>query len=237
MSRRKRIVRAKLKVARQEERKHLWKQHFDNLLRKPLKVRDEEITNLIINEQDIKLEQFTQEELASVLRKIKNRKSGGLDEIPPNVWKNGDSTIYCSDTATLHIIRTKYTDGQRDASSLSPRGVTLELPRTSKRKPLHPLRPKSTMRFYATTYNPKLIKIHGKNPNGFRMNRSTTSSILTIRRVLQGFMGKKLKQKYYSSTSSRHLTPDTERWSKYFMPTTSSKKPSQPYWCNIKTRK
>ena len=36
---------------------------------------------------DIKLGPFTQEELDSVLRKIKNRKAAGLDEIPPEVWK------------------------------------------------------------------------------------------------------------------------------------------------------
>ncbi len=35
----------------------------------------------------MKLEGFTQEELDSVLRKIKNRKAAGLDEIPPEVWK------------------------------------------------------------------------------------------------------------------------------------------------------
>ena len=34
---------------------------------------------------NIKLEQFTQEELDSVLRKIKNRKAVGLDEILPEV--------------------------------------------------------------------------------------------------------------------------------------------------------
>ena len=40
----------------------------------------------IINKQlDIKLGPFTQEEL--VLRKIKNRKAAGLNEIPPEVWK------------------------------------------------------------------------------------------------------------------------------------------------------
>ena len=36
---------------------------------------------------DIKLGPFTQEELDSVLQKIKNRKAAGLDEIPPEVWK------------------------------------------------------------------------------------------------------------------------------------------------------
>ena len=40
---------------------------------------------------------------------------------------------------------------------------------------------------------------------------------------------KNLRQQYYSSTSPRHLTQYTEgRWSKYFSPTASSKKPSQP---------
>ena len=36
---------------------------------------------------NIKIGLFTQEKLNSVLRKIKNRKAAGLDEIPPEVWK------------------------------------------------------------------------------------------------------------------------------------------------------
>ena len=45
---------------------------------------------IISNQLDIKLEQFIQEELDSVLRKIKNRKAARLDEIPPEVWKTGE---------------------------------------------------------------------------------------------------------------------------------------------------
>ena len=42
----------------------------------------------ICKQLDIKLGQFMQEELNSVLRKMKNmRKPAGLDEIPPDVWK------------------------------------------------------------------------------------------------------------------------------------------------------
>ena len=41
----------------------------------------------ISKQLDIKLGPFTKEELDSVLRKIKNRKAAGLDEIPPEVWK------------------------------------------------------------------------------------------------------------------------------------------------------
>ena len=85
MSRRKNTAKAKLKATSQEERIHLWKQHIENLLRKPLKVTHEPITKIISNQLDIKLGQFTQEKLNSVLRKIK--KAAGLDEISLEVWK------------------------------------------------------------------------------------------------------------------------------------------------------
>ena len=70
MSRRKSIARAEMKAASQEERIHLWKQHFEDLLGIPPKVTDEPTTKIISNQLDIKLEQFTQEEIDLVLRKI-----------------------------------------------------------------------------------------------------------------------------------------------------------------------
>ena len=48
---------------------------------------DEPIRKTFRNKLDIKLGQFTQEELDSVQRKIKNRKAAGLNEITPEVWK------------------------------------------------------------------------------------------------------------------------------------------------------
>ena len=86
-SRRKSTTKAKLKAANQQERIKLWKQHFENLLGNPSKVTHEPITRIISKQLDIKLGPFTQEELDSVLRKIKNRKAAGLDKIPPEVWK------------------------------------------------------------------------------------------------------------------------------------------------------
>ena len=87
MSRRKNTAKAKLKAANQQERIKLWKQHFENLLGNPPKITHEPITRIISKQLDIKLGPFTQGELDSVLRKIKNRKAAGLDEIPPEVWK------------------------------------------------------------------------------------------------------------------------------------------------------
>ena len=87
VSRRKNTAKAKLKAANQQERIKLWKQHFENLLGNPPKITHEPITRIISKQLDIKLGPFTQGELDSVLRKIKNRKAAGLDEIPPEVWK------------------------------------------------------------------------------------------------------------------------------------------------------
>ncbi len=78
VSRRKNTAKAKLKAANQEERIKLGN---------PPKITQEPITRIISKQLDIKLGPFTQEELDSVLRKIKNRKAAGLDEIPPDVWK------------------------------------------------------------------------------------------------------------------------------------------------------
>ena len=87
VSRRKSTAKAKLKAANQQERIKLWKQHFENLLANPPNVTQEPIIRIISEQLDIKLGPFTKEKLDSVLRKIKNRKAAGLDEIPPEVWK------------------------------------------------------------------------------------------------------------------------------------------------------
>ena len=53
----------------------------------PFGVMNEPITKIIINQLDVKLGQFTQEELDLILWKIKNRKAAGLEEIPQEVRK------------------------------------------------------------------------------------------------------------------------------------------------------
>ena len=87
VSRRKSTAKAKLKAANQQERIKFWKQLSENLLGNPPKVTHEPITRIISKQLEIKLGPFTQEELDSVLRKIKNRKAAGLDEVPPEIWK------------------------------------------------------------------------------------------------------------------------------------------------------
>ena len=105
--RRESTARAKLKAASSEERIHLWKQHLENLLGKPPKFTDEPIPKIISNQLDTKLGQFMQEELDSVLRKIKNRKAVWHDEIPQEVWKTKEMTTYSSNTIMPYITRTQ----------------------------------------------------------------------------------------------------------------------------------
>ena len=63
-SKRKNTSKTKLKAASQEERIHMWKEHFKNLLVKSLKVIDKPITK-ITNQLDIKIGKFTQGERRS----------------------------------------------------------------------------------------------------------------------------------------------------------------------------
>ena len=57
------------------------------MLRNSPEVTDKPITKIINSKLDIKLGQFTEEDLNIVLTKIKNRKAVDFDEIPPEVWK------------------------------------------------------------------------------------------------------------------------------------------------------
>ena len=63
----------------------------------------------------------------------------------------------------------------------------------------------------------KIDNILRKNQNGFRRNRSTTSQILTIHRILVGVRTKTYRGKYYLSTLPRPLIPFTEgKWNKFY---------------------
>ena len=195
MSRRKSTTKAKLKATSQQDQYTCGKQHFENLLGNPPEVIHEPITRIISKQLDIKLGLFTQEELDSVWRKVKNRKAAGLDEIPPEVWKTRKF-----DDILLRHCNAVYNPNPIDRWM---KGCILPIPK------------KSNLRFFffaenyqgikltsiaAKIYNvlqrnsiePKIDNILRKNQNGFQRNRSTTSQILTIRRILVGVHAKNL---------------------------------------------
>ena len=192
VSRRKSTVKAKLKAANQQERIKLWKQHLGNLLGKPPKVTHEPITRIISKQLDIKLGPFTQE-LDSVLRRIKNRKAAGLDEIPPEVWKTRQF-----DDILLRHCNAVYNQNTIDRWM---KGCILPFPKKGDPGLAKNYRGITLISIAAKIYNalirnriePKIDNILRKNQNGFRRNRSTTSQILTIRRILEGVQAKNLQ--------------------------------------------
>ena len=185
VSRRKNTAKAKLKAANQQERIKLWKQHFENLLGNPPKITHEPITRIISKQLDIKLD--------SVLRKIKNRKAAGLDEIPPEVWKTRQF-----DDILLRHCNAVYNQNPIDRWT---KGCILPFPKKGDLGLAKNYRGITLTSIAAKIYNallrnriePKIDNILRKNQNGFRRNRSTTSQILTIRRILEGVRAKNLQ--------------------------------------------
>ena len=193
VSRRKNTAEAKLKAANQQERIKLWKEHFENLLGNPPKITHEPITRIISKQLDIKLGLFTQEELDSLLRKIKNRKAAGLDEISPEIWK----TRQFEDILFRHC-NAVYNQNPIDRCM---NGCILPFPKKGDLRLAKNYRGITLISIAAKIYNalprnriePKIDNILRKKQIGLRRNRSTTSQILTIRRILEGVRAKNLQ--------------------------------------------
>ena len=198
VSRRKGTAKAKLKATSQQERIHLWKQHFENLLRNPPKVTHEPITRIISKQLDLKLGPFTQEEPNSVLRKIKNRKAARLDEIPPEVWNTRQF-----DDILLQHCNAIYNQNPIDRWM---KRCLLPFPKKKKKKKkgdlglaknywgitLTSIAAKIYNALQRNNIEPKIENILRKNQNGFQRNRST-SQILTFCRILEGVCAKNLE--------------------------------------------
>ena len=142
---------------------------------------------------DIKLGPFTQEELNSVLRKIKNRKAAGLDEIPPEVLKTRQF-----DDILLRHCNAVYNQNPIDRLMKGcilpfPKKGDLGLAKNYRGITLTPIAAKIYNAPLRNRIEPKIDNILRKNQNGFRRNRSTTSQILTIRRILEGVRVKNLQ--------------------------------------------
>ena len=184
VSRRKSTTKAKLKAANQQERIKLWKQYFENLLENTPIVTHEPITRIISKQLDIKIGPFTQEEKDSVLRKIKKRKAAGLDEIPTEVRK----------TRQFDHILLRHCNALCNQNPINKclKGCILLF---AKKGDLG-LAAQIFIALLRNRIEPKIDNILMKNQHGFRRNRSTTSQILTIRRILGGVWAKTYRRHY-----------------------------------------
>ena len=193
VSRRKSTAKAKLKAASQQERVKLWEQHFKNLLGSPSKITDEPITRIISKQLDIKLGHFTKEELDSVLKKIKNRKAAGLDEIPPEVWKTRQFDDLLLRQCNAVYSQNRIERWMKGCILPFPKKGDLGLAKNYRGITLTSIAAKIYNALLRNRIEPKIDNILRKNQNGFRRNRSTTSQILTIRRILEGVRSKNLQ--------------------------------------------
>ena len=145
------------------------------------------VTKIISKQLDIKLGPFTQEELYSVLRKI--RKVAGLDEIPPKVWKTKEF-----DDTLLRYCNAVYNQNPIDRWM---KGYILPFPKKGDFGLANNYFTSISAKIYnALLHNHIELKIENilrKNQNGFRKNRSTTSQIFIIRRILEGVRAKILE--------------------------------------------
>ena len=175
---------------------------------------------IISNQLDTKQGQFTEEELNLVLRKIKNRNAAGLDEIPPEVWK----------TRKLDDILLQYCNTIYNQNTIErwTQGCILPFPKNYQSITLTSIAGKIYNALLWNPIEPKIEKILRKNQNGFQRNRSTTSQILTIHRIL-GVHAKYLKATllFVDFTKAFDSIHRGKRV-KYLSPTVSPKKPLQP---------
>ena len=111
-----------------------------------------------------------EEELNSVLRKIKNRKAAGLDEIPPEVWKTGEF-----DDILLRHCNAVY---NQNTINRWTKGCIHPFPKKGDLGLAQNYRGITLTSIVATFYNallrkriePKIEKLLRKNQNGFQRN-------------------------------------------------------------------
>ena len=182
-----------MKAANQQERIKLWKQHFENLQGNPPKVTHKLISRIISKQLDIKLGPFTKEELDTVLRKIKNRKAPGLDEIPPEVWKTRqfDDILLRHSNAVYN--QNPIDRWMKECILLFPKKGDIGLAKNYRGITLTSIAAKIYNARLRNCIEPKIDNILRKNKNGFWRNRSTTSQILTLRRILEGVRTKNIQ--------------------------------------------
>ena len=152
--------------------------NIENLLRNPLKVTHKPITRIISKQLDIKFGQFALEEHDSVLRKIKNRKAAGLDEIPPEVWK----------TREFNDIQLRHCNAVYNQNTIDrwTKGCILPFPKKGDFELAENYWGITLISIVAKIYDallrnhikPKIEKILRKNQNGSQRNWSTMSQIL-----------------------------------------------------------
>ena len=160
---------------------------------------------------------FEPSKLDSVLRKIKNRKAAGLDEIPPEVWKTRQF-----DNILLQHCNTVYDQNLIDRWM---KGCILSFPKKGDLRLAKDYRGITLTSIAAKIYNTLLWnRIEPKIDNILRKTKMASEEIdpqphkyWPSVESLKAYGQKTYKRQYYLSTLPRPLIPFTEgRWNKSY---------------------
>ena len=147
----------------------MWKEQFKNLLGNSLKVTNKPIMKIINCQLEIKIGQFTQEQLNEVLRKIKDWKAAGFDKILPEVWKTMKFDDFC------HIYTEYNREMDKELHSLLPKERWPQNHQELQRHNSTSIAAKVYNSLFHIRIEPEIEKVLRKK-NGFWRKWSTTST-------------------------------------------------------------
>ena len=178
----------KIKGDTAEERRENWFKHFKDLLGSPVPASDTEdpfFNQKVCDPLPINTGPFSMGELLFALKKVQLSKSSGPDNIPAVIWKSPlfHETLlkFCNETLF---------GNKPKAFSLSsiipiPKKGDLSSPSNYRGITLSPIAAKIYNSMLLNRLIPYVDPILRNNQNGFRKGRSTSSQILTIRRIIE----------------------------------------------------
>ena len=168
-----------------EERKNTWLNHFRNLLGQP---PDDNNTVIRNQHEGLRIDTgpFSMDEYKAAKSKISEGKAGGEDGIVPEILKRCN----IDDIVLEHCNRALENGHIPESWKIStiipiPKKGDLTDPNNHRGIAITSQVAKTLNRMILNRLRPEVEKLLRDNQNGFRESRSTTSHILTLRRVLE----------------------------------------------------
>ena len=128
------------------------------------------------------------------MKKLKNKKAPGLDEIPPEVWKTRSFNDILLNSCNATYNQSSIKIWSEGCILPFPKKGDLSLATNYRGITLTPIAAKIYNSMLLNRIQPEVEKILRRNQNGFRKNRSTVGQILTVRRIIEGVKAKNLEE-------------------------------------------
>ena len=170
-----------------ENRLETWKNHFKNLLNADANQTpdDTPIHKVFDTFPEIKRGVFSQAEIDAAVRQMKSGKAPGLDGLPAEFWK-----LPKIKKSLLNFCNATYQGNRPKEWGISglnpiPKKGNLRIPDNYRDISLTQVAAKVYNRLLLYRIRPVIDNALRPNQNGFRQERSTTSHILALRRIVE----------------------------------------------------